>query len=396
MPPIGDIQFTKGQGGLGRTLPGTDHYSGLVIYCDTKPANWPAGNIKLFTTMSDVEAAGIVSDSAENQIKVLHYHLERFFDVYTEKQAKAQIWVMIADVPAGAYDYEEITTIVNFADGDIRNVAVYLDVAFATTQVTAIKPIITALETAHKPISVLLAADFKDVADMSVNADLRALDTSKVSVTIGQDGAGIGAALFGSIGKSITNLGSMLGWASWKNVSWNLGWPEQFNTVLKSEFDTPALANGNLVKDKLSQLDGLHDKGYNFLIKRIGLSGTYFQDANTCVSADSDYAYLENNQTIDKAIRGIYSALAPKISSPINIDAETGKIDILTISHFENLAGKPLDAMMSANEISGFEVFIDPDQDVLSTSKLIVTVTLVVNGVARNIDIPISFVKSVN
>ena len=55
------------------------------------------------------------------------------------------------------------------------------------------------------------------------------------------------------------------------------------------------------------------------------------------------------------------------------------------------MAGTPLIQMQSANEISGFNVNINPNQNVLSTGILNVTVELVPVGVARNIIITIGF-----
>ena len=56
---IGDVTFVKGQGGLGRPLPGEDFISGLVLY-GTAPTGWPTGGIKQIFSLADAENAGIV------------------------------------------------------------------------------------------------------------------------------------------------------------------------------------------------------------------------------------------------------------------------------------------------------------------------------------------------
>lgn len=391
MSGIGDVTITKGEGGLLRQLPAKDHYVGFVIYCDVKPAGFAASNILEITSLADAVTKGITAAHAEDQIKVLYYHLQQYFAVYTQLGYKPKIWVNIADVPVAAYDYDEIREVVEYSGDEIRMVAVFLDVAFATAMCDAMQTIVTALENAHKPISVLMTADFTAVADLTALSDLRALNDRKISVCFGEDGAGVGAALATAVGYSVSNLGSMLAWASALNISWDIGWPEKFNVIISSEYDTPAFANGDLVMDNQDKIDGVHDKGYVILLKRIGLTGTYFNNPHTCITVDSDYAYLCDNRVIDKAVRGIYSKLIPKLNSPLKLDPDTGKLDILTIGTFENTAGEALKEMVKAQEISGYSVEIDPDQNVQSTSLLSIVVTLVINGVARNIAVQIGF-----
>ena len=47
--------------------------------------------------------------------------------------------------------------------------------------------------------------------------------------------------------------------------------------------------------------------------------------------------------------------------------------------------------MQRRGEVSSFQTLIDPEQDVLSTSKLAITIKIVPVGVARNIVVNIGF-----
>jgi len=63
MATLPSITFNKGQGGLGRALPGQDYISGMLIY--TANGNLPSGfstsnRVKAFYALSDAETAGIV------------------------------------------------------------------------------------------------------------------------------------------------------------------------------------------------------------------------------------------------------------------------------------------------------------------------------------------------
>jgi hypothetical protein len=70
-------------------------------------------------------------------------------------------------------------------------------------------------------------------------------------------------------------------------------------------------------------------------------------------------------------------------------------ISVIPVSIFENVGDVALDQMLRDFEISAKQVTVNPVQNVLSTSKLVVAVTLVINGVARNIEIPIGFKPSI-
>ncbi|HGE5775896.1 TPA: DUF2586 family protein, partial [Flavobacterium psychrophilum] len=130
-------------------------------------------------------------------------------------------------------------------------------------------------------------------------------------------------------------------------------------------------------------------------IKHIGYTGTFFNDSFTCTALDSDFVYLENNRTIDKAQRGVYIKLLPKISGPIYINPDTGEISADSIASLEAIASIPLEQMERDGEVSGFKVFINPSQDVLATSKITVVLKIVPVGVLREIVVNIGFAKQV-
>jgi hypothetical protein len=104
---------------------------------------------------------------------------------------------------------------------------------------------------------------------------------------------------------------------------------------------------------------------------------------------------MENNDVIDKAIRGIRTYVIPSVNRPLTLDADSGKLDETIVGFFENKAAQALDQMVRDGELSGYSVYVDPDQDVLSTSEIVIQVRLVINGVARTIKIPIGFTKQV-
>jgi hypothetical protein len=254
-----------------------------------------------------------------------------------------------------------------------------------------------ALESQHKPLSIIYACNFKDV-DASALADLRALDSKNVSVAFGMDGNGKGNELFTTYGKSFTCAGTILGVLSAAKVSENIAWVGAFNLNKNStnEYDVIKLADGRLYETlSQSEKDATSAKGYIFIIKHIGTSGSYFNDSYTAIKSSDDFAYIENVRTIDKAVRTTRSFLLPRLNSPLFVN-EDGTLTEDTIASFKNDAERGLEEMQRATEISALSVIIDPGQNVLSTSKVSITIKIVPVGVARDIVVNIGLAVRVS
>jgi hypothetical protein len=354
------------------------------------------------------------SSGAASEHAIIHYHVSEFFAEAQKITGYAQGILYIGIYTS--YDGTQIGLVNDYANGDIRQIGVYLPDTFASSQVTASQTGAEAERTKNQPLSVLLASDFS-ATTLSALADMRALDSENVTVVLGEDKGGEGGRLTGVTGQSITNLGAALGTTANAGVHENLGWRGQFDQIHSraqsvavqtnpfNEYETLQFATGEAYAvQSAATLDLMTSYGYLYLTKEIGNNGSWFNDAPTATLITSDYAYLENNRTIDKATRLVRDNLVPKINSPLYVDATTGKLSTATIEDFKNDAFKALENMAANLEISTDEnnelpansVLIDPDQNVLSTSQIIITVQIVPVGVARLITVNIGFVVSVN
>jgi hypothetical protein len=338
------------------------------------------------------------ANGTASKLALWHYHISEYFRM----QPKGQLYVGFFDVP-GTYTFTEITTMQNFAQGKIRQVGIFksTDDEFATADLTAIHTeIVNHCDANHKPLSALYAADMSSNADISdfVTAleDLNFLTASKVSAVIGQDGAGLGAYLFAASGKSVTCLGACLGAVSYASVSDSIEWVGKFNISNGYECDTPAFANGTVLSSvPRATLTAVDNMRYIFLLKYVGNAGTYFNDSHTATVSTSDYAYIENNRTIDKAIRGVYATVLPALGSPLLLNAD-GTLADTTVAYFTSLAQVNLAQMQRDNELSAHQVTINPTQNVLSTGNLVIAVQLLPVGVARTITVNIGFVAKIS
>lgn len=320
---------------------------------------------------------------------VWFYHISEFFRI----QPKGFLWLSFQAIPA-TYTYSEIKSIQEFTNGAIRQIGVYVDSkAYAVADTTAIQAVCNQLDAEKMPLSVIFAPNIASISNVSTLADLSALSNNKVSVVIGQDAAGLGSALWYATGKSITNLGATLGAVALSLVSDDIAWVGKYDMSSGSELEAISFANGVKFTDvsvNNTLLDAIDLKRYIFLRKFPNKSGSFFNDSHTAISVTSDYAYIESNRTIDKAIRGVDEALLPSLNSPLLLNAD-GTLENSTVVFLEGQATVVTEQMVRDGEASAISVSIDPTQNVVSTSKLVVAINIVPIGVARNIQVNIGF-----
>lgn len=407
--PINAITFNIQEGGLGRAISGKDYFSGIAFpFVDAQlPSGFGvADRLKIVHNLSEAEALGFESASANDSNKIAHYHIDQYFRMLEKSGNTGILYINCFDENLGVYDGgQEVEDLQNFADGELRQVGVYYDITFASSLVTSLNASIETLLNADRPLIAIIGADTSGVADLSTLTDLRALDKKWVSVDISEDGAGLGATLASDAGQSVTSIGLLLGTIALSNVHENIGWVDKFDVADSVEFQEPAFGNGDLVKDTSnSEIDTINTKGYIQLVKRQEISGTFWLDSPQTTLATSDFAFIENSRTMFKAVRLSRQRLLPFINSPLYVDATSGKLSEETIFGLENAVLTALEQMAQAGELSVDQatgklpkgsVVIDPDQNVLATSKVNITVKLVPVGVAREIIVNIGFVPKI-
>lgn len=375
---LNNVNISIEQGGLNRSLPNEDHVA-AILFDQSAPASWGSDKAKRFRSIAQVEQAGILA--TDPLLGLVHYTASEFF-----RMSGGELYIVF-----------NINTTEDFlaaTAGRVRMIASY----GVLGDVSAWQGICQELAAANAPavfIGGLTTAT--DVFDSSELIDLHNMGSSYVSVVIAGDGSGQGAALATSLGLNcIPNVGAVLGALSSAQVHISAAWVERFNFNTEGEMASIKLADGSNLDDALiSDLDDLNDRGYLFFRRFPGLSGYYLNDTFSAVDLASDYAYIENNRVVQKAYRLLYATYVPKLNSPIQVDANTGKLSPEIVKYFEALGDKALREKMTAEgELSGHKVEIDPDQNILSNSKLEINVKLVPVGVARNIDISLGFAVS--
>lgn len=390
------ISFVRGAGGLGRPLPNNDHISALLFFNDTLPSGFAADDrTKAVFSLEQAETLGIIEGSADHAVE--HYQIKTFFD----QNPSGKLWVSFQVLTGMTTDFAEIAQIQSIANGEIRQIGI-VDLS-GTTLVRigtddvhdAIQTQITALKAIDQPIQCLIGFDDSGLTDATDYTTLSAELCPNVSVVIGQDGTKVGAALATTNGTAIPAVGAFLGAVSAAKVNENIGWVAKFNFAETGEFSVPKLGSGELFKNVSAALEtSLNNYGYLFLKTHTGRAGTYANFSWTAVSQSDDFSTIENNRTMDKAVRQIRSFMLPNLNSPVDVN-DDGTLTENAIAVFENAAARGLDSMERDTEISAFSVKIDPTQNVLTTSNMVIAVAIVPVGVAKQITINIGFAVSV-
>lgn len=392
-----NLTITRTNGNLVRSLAGEDHISGLVFYSATLPV--ADGGVPEFTAterihaISSIETAekyGITADAAAWETKVLHYILESIFNM----NPGVSLYVGIFKPAAGTNAFSEIKLIQNFAGGRLRQVGVWNGaVELSDTIINSLQSVATTLEAQNKPLSILYAPKVADVTSLE---GYTKAGRKNVSVIIAQDGEGTAAALYKDAANaakaSVSALGDLLGAVSKAKVHQSVAWVEQFPTNIA----VAAFGDGTKYRDlDTATIEELDADRFIFCRTYDGFAGTFFNDNHTLDLPTSDYAYISDVRTMDKAVRGIRSYLLPKLGRPMKVDASTGKLERTAVEHLITTGNKALEDMERDGELSGYKFDIDPDQNILSTSRVRGVIKNVPVGVMRNLDLEIGFAPSI-
>lgn len=323
-----------------------------------------------------------------------YYQISEFFRL----NPKGKLWVGFFGVPS-TYTFSEVTDMQNNAIGEIRQIGVYKDAVYATADLTALDTICATNKGLYQPLQALYAGNLQATTDITTIADIGTLSANEAQDVIGQDAGGWGNFLYkmnGTSGiKSISCLGAQLGVISSLKVSDSMANVGACNLSNGTELEVAGFANGQLLSAlSANALDALNTKRHVFLRKFNGYTGTYFNDSHMAISQSSDYAYMENNRTISKAERLLYVAYLPKLNSSLLLNSN-GTLADTTIAEFETIGNVVLDQMVRDSEISAKSLTINPLQNILTTSKLVIAVVLVIKGIARTIEVGIGFKPSI-
>lgn len=401
---LSDLKIIKGNGGLGRRSPSKDGVIGLLTTGVAVSGKLALGTVYKLQQIEDLIALGVDADYDTTNLTLIYYQVSEIFRVNPD----ATVWLLVATIGTAMADLADPTKsygpkIIQNSEYSLVQLGICLNtgVGYAETltdgldaqvflTVAQAQLLADYADSMHAPLSAIVVEGLHFNGTATLAKDLRTLGANKVSVVIAQDKSSAAA----TAKPNHAAVGTVLGCISLAKVNENIGWPEKFgitNTKQGKWLKAGVSGGISLNSFTLAQLNILDDKGYIFARSIPQLSGLYFNNSYTATTIDDDYANIELNRTIDKAIKVVRGSLVPKLNSPLLVDSDTGFLQPVTIADFETQAQAALDLLQRDGEISGGEVYINPEQNVLSTNTLAVKVSVVPTGTAQTIEVEIGF-----
>lgn len=147
--------------------------------------------------------------------------------------------------------------------------------------------------------------------------------------------------------------------------------------------------DGSPFLEKQGLTSSLNDAGFIFFLNYPSKNGCYLNGCPMATSATDDYATMNNGRVIDKAMIIAYDTYISEIMDNVAVDSD-GTLPAGVCTSFEAMIENAVASLMDG-QISSFSAYVDPNQNILSTSKLEVECDIVPMGVLKNIHVKLGF-----
>jgi hypothetical protein len=365
-----------------------------------------------------IERVEVSDEDEENNENFFHgipaCHIKEFFRMSGNVDGNGKLYVMFADC---SVDWDAVEIMQRSSGGRINQLGIWteqplwkLNGAAEKYNLNIVKTLndkAVALAEQNQPLSLVLSANPSNTGSATIEGrqvNLNKIpsaicESSRISVIFGQaQSEKVSRMQKRNINHTpVGFLGAMMGAIAKANVQESVAWVKQFN-LFTDDFQDIELGFGDINLtgedefvslnryESLSPvlLDELDEKGYIFPVKYAGKeNGIYISKDQTC--SVGDFRTIARNRTINKSRRAVREALLPYVNSPLMVNPATGFLAPSKITAFKTLIGDILNKMKSAQEISGYSVIIDPNQNVLVNDTLVISYFIVPVGVATKI-----------
>lgn len=394
-------------GGLGRREPNADMVTGVVLNA-VATSEMVLGNTYELRSVADAEVLGLSAEYDDTNNVLVYHRIKRLFlrnpsiivfmmpvaqsvtltqmvdknEQYMAKLLREKAGSIVQWFVARNPETSYVATIENGLDKDsldaVLKAQYLLDAEFEKDRYSE---------------GFIEGRNFSGTVTASANLRDLAVKCADVSVVVMADNE---VSKSKSVFKHYAAVEDFAGMVSKSAVSQNAGeLIEAFNltNVQEQVFITAGLSSGLPIANYSdTDLDILNDKGYVFAVSVSGMAGYWLNDTPTCTEVSSDFAYVENNRTIKKAIKLSRLAILPRVKGRLYVDDSTGYMRPEVIKELETIATTALDPMLSDGDISGgVEAYINPEQNISATSEFEVLLTFVPVAIGRKITLKVGF-----
>lgn len=386
------IQFLNGQ--LGTVGESPDGLMALVCGASAVGDTFSLNKVYPVSSMDDFLALGV---TVENNA-VLYKHVSEFYD-----EAGSGVKLILYPVSptvtmAGLCDYTKtgegfIRHLITKQNGALRGIGIVnVNTNGGGASVNGLSPdVFTALPKAQQltewattelyaPLFIALEGyGYDETKELK---DLTQEKYNRVCVLIGDTEQGGSGAC----------IGTMLGRAATIPVQRNIGRVKD-----GSLFPTEMFIGSKKIEENGGTVSDIYAKGYITPRKYVGRSGYYFTDDSMACDVTDDYAHLAPRRVIDKAYRVVYDTALDLMLDEIELN-DDGTMLHGVVKSWQQTFENAINRQMSANgelsvdeEGSGCQCYIDEKQNVVSTSRIQISVKVRPHGYSRYIDVDLGF-----
>lgn len=389
------VKITFENGALGGVAPSEDGVCGLVAYATAVSTTFALNTPYLITKLDGLVALGITSE-ATGANAALYKTVKEF---YSEAPDGTKLWVMgvaasttIANLTDKANNI--ISPLLMAARGSIN--ILMLKVASAAEPTMsgsidgAVLTAVTNLQALAEDWTVNKYAPFMCLVEaLSYNGvaaslpDLTARSDNRVGVVLGD-------SVTGSAGAAV---GLVAGRLAAEPVQRSLA--RVRSGAIKAE--TMYIGTNQA---ELGDPDVANDLGYIVPRTFVGKSGYYWSDDHLATGASDDYCAIPRRRVIDKAYRIAYKTLVDEIAENVPVNTE-GKLAAFRCKGVEtSVESAIVNSMTSEGNLGndpdnasdlGVQCYIDPDQNILATSRLEINLKVKPHGYSKYIDVKLGF-----
>ena len=405
MLPYVKIDFANGA--IGASEPMDDGVTGLVCTAvavtqtvdGKQETTFALDTPYLITKLDELVKKGVTSESSDVNT-TLYKAVKEFYD---EAPEGSKLWIMgvadtvtIADIVDKTKDNAKKLLVA--ANGTIRILAVKvkdksgytptvttgIDGAVRTAIVNAQGLAEWATETLFAPVMVLLEGrHYTGNTEALVSNPINNGDNNRVAVLIGDTVADSKGAAVGLLAGRIASI------------------PVQRSVarVRTGSINATTMYIGS-VASELGNPETINDCGFICPRTFVGKAGYYWSDDKLAAEASDDYSLIPRRRVADKAYRIAYTTLVNEIAEEISV-TDDGKISAPVVKAIQTAVESAIVNNMTSrgnlgNDPSnpndmGVECYINPDQNIIATSRLDVQVRIKPHGYSKYINVSLGF-----
>ena len=391
------VKINFANGAIGGSAAMDDGCTGLICTAAAVSNTFALNTNYLITSLKELEALGITSASTGANANV-YKCVKEFYD---EAPKGTKLYLRGAADSVTVDNLVDKTnthaqSLIEFAAGNIRTLMVKVTDASGYSATTT-HAIDTKVETAITKAQVLADSAAEDLmapllvllegrhyTGLPANLpDLTQLSKNRVAVVIGDTVTGSKGAAVGLVAGRLARI------------------PVQRSIARVKDGSIPATTMyiGSAVAESGSPAT-ISDKGFICPRTFVGKGGYYWSDDKIATAASDDYCLIPRRRTIDKACRIAYLAMLDQVQDEIAVTSE-GKIAAAVCKNMETIiASAIINQMTSVGNLStdpedsndtGVVVYVNPNQNVVATSRLNASLRVRPYGYSKYIEVDLGF-----